>query len=101
MLSKEFVEEMKKALLAHKGKLTEDLAGFSAHTEMGDDIEATQDEAEQDFDNQGVRQTFQEDLKKINAALARIENGTYGTDGEGKEIPEDRLRALPWADTNI
>ncbi len=101
MHSKEFIEEMKKALLAQKTKLQQDLAGVSAHTEMGDDIEATQDEAEQDFDNQGVRQTLQEDLKKIEMALAKIENGTYGIDEEGKEISEQRLKALPWADTAL
>jgi RNA polymerase-binding protein DksA len=37
-------------------------------------------------------------LGEIEAALKRIDDGTYGTCREcGKEIPEERLEAMPWA----
>ena len=37
-------------------------------------------------------------LAEIDAALRRIEDGTYGTCGRcGKEIPVERLEAYPWA----
>lgn len=37
-------------------------------------------------------------LAEIDAALERIENGTYGTCTNcGEQIPEERLEALPWA----
>ncbi len=37
-------------------------------------------------------------LSEIDAALARIEAGTYGTCTNcGKEIPVERLEAYPWA----
>ena len=37
-------------------------------------------------------------LAEIDAALNRIEAGTYGTCTNcGKQIPEERLEALPWA----
>jgi RNA polymerase-binding protein DksA len=37
-------------------------------------------------------------LTEIDAALRRIENGTYGKCTNcGKQIPEERLEALPWA----
>jgi RNA polymerase-binding protein DksA len=37
-------------------------------------------------------------LADIDAALGRIEGGTYGTCTScGKEIPEERLEARPWA----
>jgi DnaK suppressor protein len=37
-------------------------------------------------------------LAEIDAALARIEDGTYGTCTNcGKEIPVERLEAYPWA----
>jgi RNA polymerase-binding protein DksA len=37
-------------------------------------------------------------LGQIDAALVRIEDGTYGTCTNcGKPIPEDRLEARPWA----
>ena len=37
-------------------------------------------------------------LAEIDAALKRIEDGTYGKCGEcGKEIPVERLEVYPWA----
>ena len=37
-------------------------------------------------------------LSEINAALQRIEDGTYGTCGVcGKEIAPERLEVYPWA----
>jgi len=37
-------------------------------------------------------------LAEIDSALERIEAGTYGTCTNcGKQIPEERLEALPWA----
>jgi RNA polymerase-binding protein DksA len=37
-------------------------------------------------------------LSEIDAALKRIEDGTYGTCTNcGKQIPEERLEARPWA----
>jgi RNA polymerase-binding transcription factor DksA len=44
---------------------------------------------------------LQKDLEKVEAALNKIANGTYGTDDDGKEISEARLRAIPWADKAI
>jgi RNA polymerase-binding protein DksA len=41
-------------------------------------------------------------LAKIDAALARIEDGTYGVCTNcGKPISEERLEARPWADLCI
>ena len=38
-----------------------------------------------------------EKLRMIDAALEKIEKGTYGVcEGTGKPIPEARLNALPW-----
>ena len=37
-------------------------------------------------------------ISEIDAALERIENGTYGIcEGSGKPIPRARLEAIPWA----
>ncbi|MHC4159443.1 MAG: TraR/DksA family transcriptional regulator [Planctomycetota bacterium] len=37
-------------------------------------------------------------LLEINAALQRIEDGTYGIcEGTGQPIPKERLEAIPWA----
>jgi DnaK suppressor protein len=41
-------------------------------------------------------------LRQVNAALERIENGTYGVCiVTGKPIPEERLEAIPWTDVTI
>ncbi len=38
-----------------------------------------------------------EKVKQVDAALEKIENGTYGIcEGTGKPIPEARLNAIPW-----
>lgn len=42
------------------------------------------------------------ELQEIRDALKRIEDGTYGIDEKtGKEIPEERLLAMPTARTNV
>jgi RNA polymerase-binding protein DksA len=41
-------------------------------------------------------------LVRIDRALGRIDEGTYGTcERCGKEIPEERLEARPWAELDI
>jgi DnaK suppressor protein len=41
-------------------------------------------------------------LREINAALAKIQNGTYGIcEGTGKPISRPRLEAQPWARYSI
>ncbi|MEJ8306180.1 conjugal transfer protein TraR [Saccharibacillus sacchari] len=41
-------------------------------------------------------------LDEVNAALARIEDGTYGIDAKtGKEIPFERLEAVPYTAYNV
>ncbi len=98
MPSKEFTEEMKEKLLQAKFELEEELKGLPVHQEMGDDREANSDEVGPDEVNEDVRNRIKSDLQKIDAALTKIESGTYGVDDEGKEISEERLRVIPWAD---
>ena len=101
MLSKEFIEEMQQKLVAQKQKLEGDLGGLSAHSEMGDEEDENASEINVDEASQDVIALMKKDLEKIETALAKIEAGTYGTDNDGKEISEARLRALPWADKAI
>ena len=101
MLSQSFIDEMKQALLKKKQQLTDDLGGLMAHTEMGDTEEDNAEEIGVDEASQDVMAVMQADLAKIEQALIKIEQGTYGTDGEGRKIPEARLRIMPWADKAI
>lgn len=55
------------------------------------------DNYEQEF-TIGLIQNEQEILKEIDAALRRIENGSYGVcEGTRKPITKTRLKAKPWA----
>lgn len=101
MLSPEFIEEMKAKLLEQKERLANDLAQTPAHTEVGEDYDENATEIQLDEANQDVRAVMEQDLAKIDKALAKIESGTYGTDDDGQDISEDRLRAIPWADKAI
>ena len=48
--------------------------------------------------DEGLEEGARETLAEIDAALERINDGTYGTCGVcGKPIGADRLSALPWA----
>lgn len=101
MLSQEFIDEMKARLLSERDRLTADLTGLAEHTEIGADYDENATEIQIDEVNQDVRSRMQDDLEKIDKALAKIENGSYGTDDSGVEIPEERLRVIPWADQSV
>lgn len=101
MLSQEFIEEMKQALEAKKAELAQELSGLKSHTELGQDYEENAQEVQLDEISQDVMAVITSDLAKIETALKKIEDGTYGTDQLGKEISEARLRVIPWADKAI
>ncbi len=101
MLSTEFIEEMKAKLLEEKDRLQNDLDGLANHTEVGDDLDENATEVQMDEVNQDVKERMHEDLAKIEVALQKIDAGTFGTDSDGNEISEDRLRVIPWADRAI
>jgi DnaK suppressor protein len=45
-----------------------------------------------------MRENLMANLKQVRSALDRMEKGTYGlSEISGKEIPVERLEALPWA----
>jgi DnaK suppressor protein len=47
--------------------------------------------------DEGLEEDAQEQLREVEDALGRIEAGSYGTcEACGKQIPEERLEAVPW-----
>ncbi len=101
MLSKEFIEEMKQKLQTEKQKRERELKITPVHTEMESDEEGNSDEFNVDEVNHDLIAQYQKELELIDAALQKIENGAYGTDDEGKEISEARLRIIPWAEKAV
>lgn len=101
MLSQDFINEMQARLEQEKTRLEQDLGMLAGHTEIGDDLDENATEVQLDEVNQDLIERMQNDLEKINKALQKISDGAYGTDDDGQQISEDRLRALPWADKAI
>lgn len=109
--------EFKEALIREKAELEETLSSVSKQNpKIQGDWEATYpdlnvpaadkndmaDEVEEYDNARGVNSVLEEKLNEINAALERIEQGTYGICEKGKEhIPEERLRANPSARTCV
>jgi DnaK suppressor protein len=79
------------------GSLEDELGEISAggvDNHLGDTASATYD---RELD-EGLEEGAQQTLAEIEAALRRIDDGTYGTcEACGKQIAADRLEALPWA----
>lgn len=109
-----FIEEQKKALFAKAEQLEADLAARgvrkgsdasdyrATYQEYGDDEESNAAEYAQTETNLGVVEELEDELKRTNAALLRIEQGTYGIDAKtGKPIRKERLSANPAAETDI
>ncbi len=101
MPSQEFIDEMREKLLSEKERLSAELSESPEHTELGSDYDDQAQEVELDDVSAGLHKRVESDLEKIEKALAKIEAGTYGTDDDGNEISEERLRAIPWADQAI
>ncbi len=71
-----------------------ELGGRGTDNHLGDMASATFD---RELD-EGIEEGVQDTLRRIDAALGRIEDGSYGTcEICGKPIAEERLRAIPWA----
>jgi DnaK suppressor protein len=70
-----------------------ELAEGGTDNHLGDTATAMYDRELDEGLEEGARDT----LAEIDAALQRIEDGTYGTcEGCGKPIGADRLNAIPW-----
>ena len=99
-------EELKRMLLSRQRELVNDLHGSirrvrtegSEQNRGGLNPEDTSDIAVQDDLQFALIELKAETAKKIDVALRRLEDGTYGLCLEcGDEIAQPRLRALPFA----
>ena len=77
------------SLLDETGELT----SSSSDNHLAD---AATETYERELD-EGLEEDAERQLRDVELALERIANGTYGTcEVCGKEIPEERLEAIPW-----
>jgi DnaK suppressor protein len=90
----------RKRLLAERARLVEEVGGaIQAPDQMTYGSQAAA--ASQVFDQQrdlALRERATQQLAQVEAALARIEDGTFGQGTRcGRVIAAERLDALPWA----
>jgi DnaK suppressor protein len=79
----------------HSGSLTEDSGEETAYDNHLADTATETYDRELDYT---LEENSEHVLAEIDAALTRIEEGTYGICTNcGKPIPVERLEALPWA----
>lgn len=111
MIDLKIQEELKQKLIEEKKRIEQNLSKTETGKEGTDreyetrfpeierDEEENADEMEMYESNLAADESMKTELKKIDEALSRIENGTYGICSNcQKEIPLERLRAYPQAD---
>jgi RNA polymerase-binding protein DksA len=109
-MDKKFLEARKQDLLKRRDEIIKQLDSFAKKTRLGsDDYQAKWTEfGDKEDENAAEVEVFERDLsledtlevslQKINLALKKIENGTYGAcDKCGKPIEEGRLEVFPSA----
>ena len=114
--TKEQLETFKASLLEQRQRVEEDRAAYSTENEDDSEEELTGDLADYDPNDPAdeASNLFDRDrdlaavenaerlLSKIDRALEKIEDGTYGlSDIDGTPIPVERLEAIPYAVTTV
>lgn len=116
-MNKQDLDYFKKKLLDEKSRLESELSGISRKDKSspnGVDVTAgsmevdsadeneVADKLEEMEDNSGIVANLETQLTEVNAALDRIQKGTYGIDeASGKPIERARLEANPSARTSL
>ena len=98
----EFIQKMKEKLLREKEEILKQISGSSDDFEKfgttrsgNDDVDVYLEDSDKKIMNTMLTQGSKQ-LELIEAALRRIEKGTYGLCLQcGKRIPQERLEAIP------
>lgn len=114
MIDPRIQEELKQKLLEEKERIEKTLSQTEANKkgtdreyetkfpEVDRDEEANADEMDMYENNLAAGEAMKSEIEKIEKALASMDKGTYGFCANcQKEIPLERLRAYPQADTCI
>jgi RNA polymerase-binding protein DksA len=110
MIEPALSEELHEQLLGRRQRLKQEIEtitseGLSSEVFQADETDSVDqhpaDDASELFErekNLSVRQTLQASLQEVEAALRKVDEGTYGVCEDcGRPIAEKRLRALPEA----
>ncbi len=108
-LKKSEIEAFKQQLQLMRKQLTQSLRNVSEEVKSKDEAKGYSqhqaDEGTDDFDQRiSIEVSVEEQglIRKIDRALEKIEEGTYGVcDISGNEIPIKRLEAIPYANMTV
>lgn len=101
MLNQEFIAKMAEKLEEEKAKIEQKIADLTKPEEPMDnpDNEELAQDAEEDILEESLLSVHKNILEKINDALYRTKDGTYGRCIEcGAVISEEDLEKEPWAE---
>jgi DnaK suppressor protein len=95
----EQIEQARQTLDAERARLRRELAEEVEHPRVAHGAQtAAATEVSESQRGQQLREREEQHLVQIEAALQRIEEGTYGLcETCGKQIAPERLEVLPWA----
>ncbi len=106
-LSQVQLEELARRLADNRHELTERVAKLEEQIVIKDDCslsDATDAASLQEnrLRARGMVEQHQQVINEIDAALRRLENGSYGiSETTGEPIAYDRLMLVPWARTGV
>lgn len=101
MFSPEFIQKMRKRLLEEKKKVEQKIANYSKDEKPMDnpDWDDLGNDAVEDIIEERIVDDHKKILAKINKALEKIENGTYGKcEFCNASFNEEQLEMVSWAD---
>lgn len=101
MISQEFIKNMQNRLLEEKARVENQIKIYKKPEQGIDnpDMEDIADDATEDILEEKLLDVHEDLLDRINDALLRIKDGSYGFCANcGAEMTEEELEKEPWAD---
>ena len=101
MQNEAFLANMKEKLLEEKGRVEKKIADLTAPEQqlVNPQWDETANDAIEDVQQESLLRIYRGLEEKVNAALQRIEDKTYGTCPQcDADVPQELLEAEPWAD---
>ncbi len=98
MLTQTEIEHFKQRLEDEKSRLLKDVRDMETPPDFENEpgMEDETDEAQEMFNKQASANSYRTELSEVEAALTRIEKGTYGIcEKTGQEIPKEVLEVNP------
>lgn len=101
MLSQEFLDKIKEKLNKEKGEVEKKLSDLSRAERPMDNpnLDDLGHDASEDILEESLKSVYEDILERINNALLRTDNETYGKCPTcGADVPEKFLEEEPWAE---